>query len=206
MHYHTFLATEICENKPYGYKSDVWSLGCVLYELATLRHPFLANNIKTLLTKILRGTYPAISPSYSPEMKNLIQDLFQRDPRNRPSAKAIFHRPLIFNRCRGFLTESMFAELEKSLHVVPRRQSKIVNHVKKVLQNNSRTVNNSPYVQSLQRPKTRNRSTGSSRSSISSLDPEKIRKAAVRSREAERKAIARRQKGLALKSQRSTGK
>ena len=35
-----YMSPEICQAQPYGYKSDVWSLGCVLYELATLRHAF----------------------------------------------------------------------------------------------------------------------------------------------------------------------
>ena len=41
-----YLSPEICENKPYNFKSDVWSLGCVLYELTTLRHAFDSDSIK----------------------------------------------------------------------------------------------------------------------------------------------------------------
>ena len=37
-----YLSPELCEEKPYNNKSDIWSLGCVLYELCTLRHPFEA--------------------------------------------------------------------------------------------------------------------------------------------------------------------
>ncbi|RXN36001.1 serine threonine- kinase Nek5 isoform X2 [Labeo rohita] len=36
-----YLSPEICENRPYNNKTDMWSLGCVLYELCTLRHPGL---------------------------------------------------------------------------------------------------------------------------------------------------------------------
>ena len=39
-----YLSPELCEEKPYNNKSDIWSLGCVLYELCTLKHPFEANN------------------------------------------------------------------------------------------------------------------------------------------------------------------
>lgn len=34
-----YLSPEICENRPYNNKSDIWSLGCVLYEMTTLKHP-----------------------------------------------------------------------------------------------------------------------------------------------------------------------
>jgi len=39
-----YLSPELCEEKPYNNKSDIWSLGCVLYELCTQKHPFEANN------------------------------------------------------------------------------------------------------------------------------------------------------------------
>ena len=39
-----YLSPELCEEKPYNNKSDIWSLGCVLYELCTLKHPFEAMN------------------------------------------------------------------------------------------------------------------------------------------------------------------
>ena len=35
-----YLSPELCENKPYNHKSDIWSLGCILYEMCTFRHPF----------------------------------------------------------------------------------------------------------------------------------------------------------------------
>jgi NIMA (never in mitosis gene a)-related kinase len=39
-----YLSPELCEEKPYNHKSDIWSLGCVLYELCTFKHPFEATN------------------------------------------------------------------------------------------------------------------------------------------------------------------
>ena len=48
-----YLSPEICQNKPYSYKSDVWSLGCILYELCTLRHAFNSSNLLGLVYKIV---------------------------------------------------------------------------------------------------------------------------------------------------------
>ena len=50
-----YLSPEICENKAYNNKSDVWSLGCVLYECLTLKHAFEAGNMKNLVLKIIRS-------------------------------------------------------------------------------------------------------------------------------------------------------
>lgn len=49
-----YMSPEVCESKPYGYASDVWALGCVLYELVALRHAFDAPNILTLILKIVQ--------------------------------------------------------------------------------------------------------------------------------------------------------
>ena len=55
-----YLSPEICQEKPYNHKSDVWSLGCILYEMLSLNHAFDAMSMKGLILKIMRGTYPPI--------------------------------------------------------------------------------------------------------------------------------------------------
>ena len=47
-----YLSPEICQNKKYNQKSDIWSLGCVLYELATMRHAFEAPSMRALIQKV----------------------------------------------------------------------------------------------------------------------------------------------------------
>ncbi|XP_023219561.1 serine/threonine-protein kinase Nek1-like [Centruroides sculpturatus] len=101
-----YLSPEICENKPYNNKSDIWALGCVLYELCTLKHAFEAKNMKNLVLKIIRGSYPPVPPHYSYELRNLINQLFKRNPRDRPTINAILRKPLIVKRIRKFLSET----------------------------------------------------------------------------------------------------
>jgi len=103
-----YLSPEICENKPYNYKSDIWSLGCVLYELTTLKHAFDANSMKGLVLKILRGVYPPIPANYSNDLKNLIQEMFHKNPKLRPSVNEILKRPFIQKRIQSFLTTAVF--------------------------------------------------------------------------------------------------
>jgi NIMA (never in mitosis gene a)-related kinase len=48
-----YLSPEICQGLPYNEKSDVWSMGCCLYEMATLRKAFDAPNFAALITRII---------------------------------------------------------------------------------------------------------------------------------------------------------
>ncbi|XP_074651096.1 serine/threonine-protein kinase Nek1-like isoform X2 [Tubulanus polymorphus] len=101
-----YLSPEIVENQPYNNKSDVWSLGCVLYELTTLKHAFEAGNMKNLVLKIIRGSYPPVSPRYSYDLRNLIAALFKRNPRDRPSVNSILRKNFIQKKIAKFLTET----------------------------------------------------------------------------------------------------
>ena len=51
------MAPELFKYKPYSYKSDVWALGAVMYEICNLKHAFDAQSFQGLAIKILRGTY-----------------------------------------------------------------------------------------------------------------------------------------------------
>ncbi|XP_044058568.1 serine/threonine-protein kinase Nek3 isoform X2 [Siniperca chuatsi] len=84
-----YVAPEIWDNKPYNNKSDVWSLGCVLYELCTLRHPFQASSWKSLILKVCRGAYPPL-PNHLPyELQYLVKQMFKTNPNDRPSLHTI---------------------------------------------------------------------------------------------------------------------
>lgn len=99
-----YLSPEICMEQPYSFASDVWSLGCVLYELAALRVPFDAPSLQVLVQKITRGPAPSL-PAYSPEMRQLCGDLLHRDQTQRPSAQEILQRPIVQDEIRRMLRE-----------------------------------------------------------------------------------------------------
>ncbi|KAF0981064.1 hypothetical protein FDP41_012852 [Naegleria fowleri] len=100
-----YLSPELCQEKPYNNKSDVWSLGCILYELTTLKHAFEANNMKALVGKILRGTYPPISATYSAELRDLVAKMLQKDPKDRPSINSVLKVPFIQKRMEFLLAK-----------------------------------------------------------------------------------------------------
>lgn len=55
-----YCSPQVWKDRPYNAKSDMWSLGCVLYEMAAQRPPFLANDIPSLFRKISAGNFPRI--------------------------------------------------------------------------------------------------------------------------------------------------
>eukprot|EP00727_Mastigamoeba_balamuthi_P011236 m51a1_g6735 putative protein serine threonine kinase (592) ;mRNA; f:212566-215004 len=86
-----YLSPEICEERPYDAKSDVWALGCVLYELATFRHAFEGTSLPSLVMKITRSEYRPVSSVYSSALRGLVAAMLSRDPRARPSVAEVIH-------------------------------------------------------------------------------------------------------------------
>eukprot|EP00960_Hanusia_phi_P066356 766383-Hanusia_phi.AAC.3 len=58
-----YMSPELFRNQPYSFKSDIWSLGCVLYEIVSLRHAFEARDMNSLVQKILRASYGTVMKS-----------------------------------------------------------------------------------------------------------------------------------------------
>ena len=80
-----YLSPEIIQNKPYSFKSDMWSLGVLLYEMCALKPPFNGSNIHMLAMQIVRGQYPQLPSSFSYELRGLVNKLITQDPARRPN-------------------------------------------------------------------------------------------------------------------------
>ena len=80
-----YLSPEMCEDKPYNAKSDVWATGVVLYELLTRKHPFSGDNQGALILNILRGRYPPPPSGYGAEVVDAVKRCLTRDAKRRPT-------------------------------------------------------------------------------------------------------------------------
>ncbi|XP_038674084.1 serine/threonine-protein kinase Nek5-like isoform X1 [Scyliorhinus canicula] len=117
-----YLSPEICANRPYNNKTDIWSLGCVLYELATLNHPFEGNNLHQLVVRICKGRCAPINPRYTYDLRILSAQLFKVNPRDRPSINSIFKKKFLEKRIRKYLSPELIKE-EFSHTVIHRKKS-----------------------------------------------------------------------------------
>ena len=97
-----YASPEVWEEQPYDSKSDVWSLGCVIYEMATLRPPFQAQSMEELYKKVMRGIYPKISSRYSEDLSDVLKLMIQVEVGARPSCEELLKMPMIYKRIEFF--------------------------------------------------------------------------------------------------------
>ncbi|NXQ23636.1 NEK4 kinase, partial [Alaudala cheleensis] len=98
-----YMSPELFSNKPYNYKSDVWALGCCVYEMATLKHAFNAKDMNSLAYRIIEGKLPPMPKDYSPQLVEIIQTMLSKKPEGRPSVKSILRQPYIKQQISLFL-------------------------------------------------------------------------------------------------------
>ena len=103
-----YLSPEIFENKPYDSKSDIWSLGVLLYEMMALKMPFYASSLPMLSVRIMRGNYTPPPSIYSKELRDIVNKCLMIEPSNRPTIQEILKIPIIKNRIKNFLDENQY--------------------------------------------------------------------------------------------------
>lgn len=99
------MSPEILQNKPYNNKSDVWALGCVLYEMTTLNQAFEGETMHELAAKIGRGRYPTINHKYSKSLRELIAQMLLVDSSQRPDLGQILRKPFTKKHTIDFFTD-----------------------------------------------------------------------------------------------------
>lgn len=88
-----YASPEVWKDQPYDSKSDIWSLGCVLYESVTLQPPFKAEDMAGLYKRVTKGVFPRIPTHFSKELNNTIKALIVVQPQMRPSCSEILDMP-----------------------------------------------------------------------------------------------------------------
>ena len=100
-----FASPEIWNDQPYDYKCDIWSVGCIIYEMASLHVPFRGVSMQNLYKNVLRGIYQQIPFRYSDDLKQIIKSILVVNPKKRPSAKELLENPIIKKKIEEFELE-----------------------------------------------------------------------------------------------------
>ena len=131
-----YLSPEICEEKSYNEKSDVWALGCILYELCTFHHPFEAKSQGALILRILNDFPTPIKQSYSENLKSMIKLILEKNFYRRPSCKVILKTPHIMEKAKKFGMADQYKSIGLTIGNKINKGNKInINDDKKIIIN-----------------------------------------------------------------------
>merc|ERR1719195_41253 len=99
-----YLSPEICQGKHYSWSSDIWSMGCILYEMCARKVPFDAQDLRSLIQKITKGPTPDLPEEYT-GLQDLFVELLDRDAAKRPQAADILKKPVVQDMVKRMLDE-----------------------------------------------------------------------------------------------------
>ena len=101
-----YASPEVWRDEPYDIKSDIWSLGCVTFEMLALHPPFRAENMEKLYNKVIQCQYGKISDRYSDDIKEIIKLLLKVKTKERPTCAQILKHPLVKKRLEFFQAQA----------------------------------------------------------------------------------------------------
>lgn len=90
-----YMSPEICAAENYSLKSDIWSLGCIIYELCARDPPFNAKTHFQLVQKIKEGKVAPLPDMYSAELNAVIRDCLKVNPDKRPDTAELLSLPVV---------------------------------------------------------------------------------------------------------------
>ena len=101
-----YASPEVWRDEPYDMKCDIWSLGCVTFEMLALHPPFRAENMEKLYEKVIKCQYGKISERYSEDIKEIIKLLLKVKTKERPTCAQILKHPLVKKRLEFFQAQA----------------------------------------------------------------------------------------------------
>ena len=101
-----YASPEVWRDEPYSYKSDLWSIGCVIYELCNLKPPFKGKDLDELFMNVCKGKPERIYNTYSDDLWKMIQMLLEVDVKKRCDCNKFLNNPLIIRKIKELKNEN----------------------------------------------------------------------------------------------------
>ena len=91
-----YMAPEVYNSsKKYSFRSDIWSLGCCVFEMCNLKNAFEAKSWNAVFVKVNKGQRAQLNNRYSLDMKNLVDSMLSVNGKNRPTIASILEKPFM---------------------------------------------------------------------------------------------------------------
>ena len=107
-----YASPEIWNDHPYDYKCDIWSAGCIIYEMASLKMPFRGTSMQMLYNNVMKGNIAPIPSRYSNELMEIIKLILTKNPHKRPSAEQLLNNSIILQKMEKLGVEKNFWNCE----------------------------------------------------------------------------------------------
>jgi len=88
-----YLSPELCKGRPYAWPSDIWAMGCIVFETCAQKPPFDGPNMISLVNQICTSVVPDLPSEYSNQMHQLCKQMLEKNPEDRPSAGGVLFQP-----------------------------------------------------------------------------------------------------------------
>lgn len=112
-----YMSPEVLKHEHYDEKCDIWSLGCVLYEICSLKHAFEGKSLMSVMYKIVSGESPELSNIYSQALNIVLSKMLARDPTQRLTAKEIL--------CCSILSKSPSTSTREISNLTPKERLRL---------------------------------------------------------------------------------
>ena len=131
-----YTAPEIINKQQYNFKCDIWSVGCIIYEMINLSLPFTGENKEILLKNIMKGKFNPIPEFYSDNLKSIVNDMLILDSSKRPSTDILLNYPNIKENIKKL--NSIYIQYHRIMNLNSNKKVKILKNLK---MNNQNKIN-----------------------------------------------------------------
>ncbi|KAM3822352.1 serine/threonine-protein kinase Nek11 isoform 3-T3 [Vipera latastei] len=128
-----YMSPEALQHHGYDTKSDIWSLGCILYEICCLNHAFTGHSFLSIVLKIVESKTPSLPDNFPRELDAVLHSMLNKDPSLRPSAAEILRTSYIddqlqimkYKHTNVITKDWMFNSQEEADHIISAVQKKV---------------------------------------------------------------------------------